>query len=383
VENVRILNKRGNFVPSGIYKRIGKVLMPTRIEYKIRLAMRMFAEPHYCECANNCSQITSYGNRFIPNHHMIGRNKWNNGGVRRAAEKMTGRTKETHDGVKRMSEKKAGRTKENDESVRRTAEKLTGRTKETYVGLQRTSEKLKGRTKENNESVRKRAEKLIGHKPWNKNLTKSIDMRLEKCGRKISITKTGRTKEQYEYLMKASKLRLGQRKETHESIRKISEKLTGRTKENHDGVRRQAEKMRGRTRETHPNLIRTPETKEKHRIATLKRIQKDGGLYCAKGNHETQILDEHETILCMSFERGVILFGYIVDGYNIKHNIICEADENHHFNFDGSYKQRDIDREDYLYSKLGCMFIRIKEKEWLKSKMAMQNEQNSQTMEAR
>ena len=52
--------------------------------------------------------------------------------------------------------------------------------------------------------------------------------------------------------------------------------------------------------------------------------------------------------------------GYWVDGYDKEHNTVYEWDEPHHFNKDGSLKERDIYRQKEITEFLGCEFIRIK-----------------------
>ena len=51
--------------------------------------------------------------------------------------------------------------------------------------------------------------------------------------------------------------------------------------------------------------------------------------------------------------------GYWPDGVDEEKKVIIEIDEKHHFNFDGSYKKRDIEKQKYLES-LGYKVIRIK-----------------------
>jgi hypothetical protein len=52
--------------------------------------------------------------------------------------------------------------------------------------------------------------------------------------------------------------------------------------------------------------------------------------------------------------------GYYLDGYDKEKNVVIEIDEKHHFNKDGSLKNKDIIRQKEIEKLLGCNFIRIK-----------------------
>jgi hypothetical protein len=52
--------------------------------------------------------------------------------------------------------------------------------------------------------------------------------------------------------------------------------------------------------------------------------------------------------------------GYYLDGYDVQNNVVIEIDEMHHFNKDGSLKQRDVIRQKKIEELLGCKFIRVK-----------------------
>ena len=53
--------------------------------------------------------------------------------------------------------------------------------------------------------------------------------------------------------------------------------------------------------------------------------------------------------------------GYWVDGYSKEKNIVLEYDEPHHFNVDGTLKEKDIKRQEEIQKYLNCKFIRISE----------------------
>ena len=52
--------------------------------------------------------------------------------------------------------------------------------------------------------------------------------------------------------------------------------------------------------------------------------------------------------------------GYFVDGYDKKKNVVLEIDEKHHYNVDGTLKEKDIQRQKEIEEHLGCKFIRLK-----------------------
>jgi len=54
--------------------------------------------------------------------------------------------------------------------------------------------------------------------------------------------------------------------------------------------------------------------------------------------------------------------GYWADGYSKEKNIIIEYDEPHHFNCDGTLKEKDVQRQKEIEEHFpGCKFIRIKQ----------------------
>ena len=53
--------------------------------------------------------------------------------------------------------------------------------------------------------------------------------------------------------------------------------------------------------------------------------------------------------------------GYWVDYYEPKLNIVIEYDEKHHFNIDGSLKEKDIQRQKEIVELLKCDFYRVKD----------------------
>jgi len=56
--------------------------------------------------------------------------------------------------------------------------------------------------------------------------------------------------------------------------------------------------------------------------------------------------------------------GYFLDYYEPTKNIVLEWDEKHHYNPDGTLKEKDILRQKEIQALLGCKFFRIKEKDF-------------------
>lgn len=54
--------------------------------------------------------------------------------------------------------------------------------------------------------------------------------------------------------------------------------------------------------------------------------------------------------------------GYWLDYYEPTRNIVIEWDEPHHYNVDGTLKEKDITRQKQIEEHLKCKFIRVKEK---------------------
>lgn len=52
--------------------------------------------------------------------------------------------------------------------------------------------------------------------------------------------------------------------------------------------------------------------------------------------------------------------GYWVDGYSKEKNIVIEYDEKHHFNVNGTLKEKDIRRQLEIEKFLNCEFVRVK-----------------------
>lgn len=104
--------------------------------------------------------------------------------------------------------------------------------------------------------------------------------------------------------------------------------------------------------------INSPKTREKIRKNTINRIRKEKGHFKVFiGKYEKEILDGIEKSNNIKLIRQYGIGGYFIDGYNKKYNIAFEIDERHHFS--KHKKEKDIERENYIKSKLNCEFIRI------------------------
>ena len=124
--------------------------------------------------------------------------------------------------------------------------------------------------------------------------------------------------------------------------------------------RKQSQNMKELLRLANTGRKRTPETRKKQREKRIKYIEysKNNGMpiHPAVGRQETQILDFFETE-CLGYPiiRQYRFHGYFLDGYCPALNLAIEVDEKHH----SRRIQKDIERENYIKSKLGCQFIRI------------------------
>lgn len=87
------------------------------------------------------------------------RNKENDEGIARGADKRRGRTKDNYEPFAIGAEKQRGRTKDTHEGPRKISEKKLGQTKETCPGTAIMAEKLRGRNKDTHDYLRAAGEK--------------------------------------------------------------------------------------------------------------------------------------------------------------------------------------------------------------------------------
>lgn len=82
-----------------------------------------------------------------------------------------------------------------------------------------------------------------------------------------------------------------------------------------------------------------------------------------KGKNEDKILDIIEKNKDIKLQRQKYVDGYFVDGYDEKNNVVYEIDEVHH----KFRKLYDKLREERIKQLMGCVFMRINEREFLKT----------------
>ncbi len=222
-----------------------------------------------------------------------------------------------------------------------TIEKMKRRQKENPTNFW----KGKSRSEETKEKIKKALkgrqlpeevrQKMLGRKSWNKGLTKEGDLRLLNMGfQKGTIF----SKEHRRKLSEISKLR----KFSEETRRKMSEKKIGHFVSN--------------------------KTKERLRLSTIDYIKKTQGRCIPRmGRNEKEILDKLENELGFLIERGVFIGGFCVDGYCRDLNLVIEIDESYH-NKNNFIKEKDKKRQQEIIEKVGCDFLRIKEKDYFKDK---------------
>ena len=101
-------------------------------------------------------------------------------------------------------------------------------------------------------------------------------------------------------------------------------------------------------------ISKRKDVRNKIRLATIKYIKEiRGNISPNIGKYEKQILDYMELFIGYNIIRQFEIEGYFVDGYIPELNLAIEIDER------PKTKQRDIEREGLIKSKLKCSFIRI------------------------
>jgi very-short-patch-repair endonuclease/uncharacterized C2H2 Zn-finger protein len=109
--------------------------------------------------------------------------------------------------------------------------------------------------------------------------------------------------------------------------------------------------------------------KEIGRKTTIRNIEKYGDKICPNhGKFEDEILDEIERIYDITIVRQYRVKGYFLDGYCVKTNTAYEINEAYHY-MNEEQMERDNHREQVIKQELGCVFIIIKEKDYLLNKV--------------
>ena len=112
---------------------------------------------------------------------------------------------------------------------------------------------------------------------------------------------------------------------------------------------------------TNKGQKRTEETRKNIRLAALKR---NGISFPNHNPVACGIINEYNKKHGFNFQHAenggeVCIDGYWPDGVDEERKTIIEIDEKHHFNSDGTYKEKDIRRQRYLEG-LGYKFIRVR-----------------------
>lgn len=105
-------------------------------------------------------------------------------------------------------------------------------------------------------------------------------------------------------------------------------------------------------------------SKEKMRLAVVKRIEKYGK---HKRGFNPQACKYLDSLTKFKFKHalndGEFCFkGYFADGYDETQNVWIEYDESKHFDKNGNLKQKDLVRMNKIKSHLRCKFLRYNEK---------------------
>lgn len=104
------------------------------------------------------------------------------------------------------------------------------------------------------------------------------------------------------------------------------------------------------------NIQNIPEVRLKNRLNVLKYVRKyHEGKSPRIGKNEKRILNEIELSLKNRIIRQYEVYGYFVDGYIKKLNLVIEIDEK------PKISKREIRREWEIKKELNCRFIRIKD----------------------
>lgn len=111
--------------------------------------------------------------------------------------------------------------------------------------------------------------------------------------------------------------------------------------------------------------VYSKEMLKRMRLSAIKRIENMNGQIMPNYNSEgCKHIDEYNKKYGFNFQHAenggeVCIDGYWPDGLDKKRKTIIEIDEKYHFNPDGTYKEKDIKRQQYL-ENLGYDFIRVR-----------------------
>lgn len=121
--------------------------------------------------------------------------------------------------------------------------------------------------------------------------------------------------------------------------------------------------------------MKNPEHVKKIRVKRLKSIEERCGQIMPNYNQGSiPIIENFAKNNNLEFKHAenggefhIKDLGYFLDAYDEKNNVVLEIDEKHHFNIDGSLKEKDIIRQKEIIDYLKCKFIRynIETKEFI------------------
>jgi len=122
------------------------------------------------------------------------------------------------------------------------------------------------------------------------------------------------------------------------------------------------------SKKTFLNKKHSDVTKLKMRLSTINYLKKCNTKFNPRYNKNSiSIIEEYGIKHEYNFQHAenggeyyIKELGYWLDAYDINKNIALEIDERHHFNNDGSLKNKDIIRQQKIEDLLKCKFIRIK-----------------------
>lgn len=113
------------------------------------------------------------------------------------------------------------------------------------------------------------------------------------------------------------------------------------------------------------------ETKLKQRVSRLKWLENSGGRNPHNGKFFNKVACEYLNRLNIQNNWNLqhalnggeeIIYGYSVDGYDRKRNIIVEYDEPNHYDKSDNLKSKDVERMHRIINHIKCEFYRYNEK---------------------
>lgn len=193
-----------------------------------------------------------------------------------------------------------------------------------------------------------------------------------KCG-KLTIYKNRKSFNQAEKENRVCINCISRRLCNEETKRKIGEKNRGLNNGMYGKTHsKEYKKVLSEKIKIHP-LPHTTEGIKKMSVSLRKKYAENFKKFGFKGPrvnlNACEIIDNYGKENGYNFQHGlnggefyIKSIGVWLDGYDMDKNVVFEYDEPHHFNSDGSLKQKDIRRMDSIKLFLGCKFIRYNEK---------------------